>query len=125
MLSRALVGLVRFSLKAPGMVLLVCLAGAILLGYYAATHFNIDADTNKLISPTLPWRQLDAQFEQAFPQNVDLIAIVVDAKDSPGQAEDAAAGLAKWAGEHPELFKTVRRPDGGEFFTRNGLLFLS
>jgi hypothetical protein len=125
MLSRALVGLVRISLKAPGTVLLVCLAGAILLGFYAATHFNIDADTNKLISPTLPWRQLDAQFEQAFPQNVDLIAIVVDAKDSPGQAEDAAAALAKWAGAHPELFKTVRRPDGGEFFTRNGLLFLS
>ena len=56
MLSRALVGLVRISLKAPGTVLLVCLAGAILLGFYAATHFNSDADTNKLISPTRPWR---------------------------------------------------------------------
>ena len=44
-----------------------------------------DADTNKLISPTLPWRQLEAQFETAFPQNVDLIAIVIDAKDAPKQ----------------------------------------
>jgi hopanoid biosynthesis associated RND transporter like protein HpnN len=124
MLGHAIVSLVRLSLKAPGMVLLVCLIGAILLGAYAAMHFNIDADTNKLISPDLPWRQREAQFEKAFPQNVDLIAVVIDAKDAPGQAEDAAATLADWAGSHPELFKTVRRPEGGEFFTRNGLLFL-
>jgi uncharacterized protein len=124
MLSRAIVGLVRLSLRSPAAVLLACLAGAILLGFYAATHFNIDADTNKLISPTLPWRQLEAQFEKAFPQNVDLIAVVIDAKDAPGQAEDASAKLAQWASSHPELFKTVRRPDGGEFFIRNGLLFL-
>jgi hopanoid biosynthesis associated RND transporter like protein HpnN len=124
MLARAIVNLVRISLRAPGAVLLVCLIGATLLGVYAATHFNIDTDTNKLISPDLPWRQREAEFEKAFPQNVDLIAIVIDSKDAPGQAEDAAAKLAKWASEHPELFKTVRRPDGGEFFIRNGLLFL-
>jgi hopanoid biosynthesis associated RND transporter like protein HpnN len=123
-LARAILRLVHLSLRAPGRLLLVCLIGATLLGGYVATHFNIDADTNKLISPDLPWRQREAQFEKAFPQNVDLIAIVIDAKDAPGQAEDAAAALAQWASSHPELFKTARRPDGGEFFTRNGLLFL-
>jgi len=48
-LARAILRLVHLSLRAPGRLLLVCLIGATLLGGYVATHFNIDADTNKLI----------------------------------------------------------------------------
>lgn len=124
MLIRIIVALVKASTRAAVAVVLVCLIGAVLCGIYAGRHLSIDTDTGNLISPDLPWRKREAEFDRAFPQNVDLLAVVVDGA-TPGQAEDAAASLAKWAGARPELFKTVRRPDGGEFFMRNGLLFLS
>ena len=40
-------------------------------------------------------------------------------------AENAARELAERMRAKPELFRYVRRPDGGEFFDRNGPLFLS
>jgi hopanoid biosynthesis associated RND transporter like protein HpnN len=123
MLGRAIARLVEASTRAALAVVAICVAGGIVLGSYAATHLNIDTDTNDLISSDLPWRQREAEFDRAFPQNVDLLAIVIDAV-TPGQAEDAATYLTRWLRDRPQLYKTVRRPDGGEFFTRNGLLFL-
>src|ERR1700688_509015 len=124
MLSRIIEGLVKASARAAAALVLACLVGAGACGYFAVTHLNIDTDTSKLISPDLPWRKHEAEFDREFPQNVDLIAIVVDGA-TPGEAEDAAASLAKWARGQPELFKTVQQPDGGAFFASNGLLFLS
>jgi uncharacterized protein len=40
-------------------------------------------------------------------------------------AERATAALADRLALQTKLFRTVRRPDGGAFFNRNGLLFLS
>ena len=60
----------------------------------------------------------------AFPQNVDLIVVVIDGQTetSPtARARDLAARMRA----RPDLFTYVRRPDGGEFFDRNGPLFLS
>jgi hopanoid biosynthesis associated RND transporter like protein HpnN len=124
MLGRAIAHLVEFSTRAAVAVVAVCLVGGILLGTYAVTHLSVDTDTNHLISPELPWRKREAEFDRAFPQNVDLLAVVIDGA-TPGQAEDAATYLAQWMRDRPQLYRTVRRPDGGEFFTRNGLLFLS
>ncbi|MBV8650720.1 MAG: MMPL family transporter [Alphaproteobacteria bacterium] len=123
MLIRIIEQVVKASARAALVVVLACIIGAVACGYYAATHLDIDTDTSKLISPELPWRKREAEFDRAFPQNVDLIAIVVDGA-TPGEAEDASSALAKWASAHPELFKTVRQPDGGPFFAQNGLLFL-
>ena len=36
-------------------------------GVYAARHFAIDADVDKLISKDLPWRQREAAFDRSFP----------------------------------------------------------
>jgi uncharacterized protein len=124
MLARTIARLVDISTRAAVAVVVICVLGGILLGDYAVTHLSVDTDTNDLISPDLPWRKREAEFDRAFPQNVDLLAIVIDA-GTPGQAEDAAATLARWLRDRPALYRTVRRPDGGEFFTRDGLLFLS
>jgi uncharacterized protein len=124
MIGRAIARLVEISMRTALAVVIICLVGGVLLGTYAVTHLSVDTDTNDLISPELPWRKREAEFDRAFPQNVDLLAIVIDGT-TPGQAEDAATYLAQWMRDRPQLYKTVRRPDGGEFFTRNGLLFLS
>src|SRR5205085_6996196 len=45
---------------------------------HVVTHFAIDTDVSKLISPDLPWRQREAALDRAFPQRTDLIAVVID-----------------------------------------------
>ena len=48
-------------------------------GFYAARHFAITTDVNKLISPELGWRQREIGFEKAYPGSFGSILVVVDA----------------------------------------------
>jgi hopanoid biosynthesis associated RND transporter like protein HpnN len=100
------------------------LATVAVIGFVAARHIGIDTDTDKLFSPNLPWRRAAMEMDRAFPQNADLLAIVIDGA-TPDQAEDAAAILAQRLAASGDLFRDVREPDGGMFFRRNGLLFLA
>src|SRR4029079_16492430 len=90
-------------------------------GYYAATHFAITTDINKLISPTLDWRQRELAYEKEFPGSYGSILVVVDAP-SPELATEASAKLAQKLNERPDLFHVVRQLDGDPFFAKNGLL---
>ncbi len=123
MLSRALVAVVDASGRMAMGVVLLAFVATLGLGYYVATHIAIDTDVAKLISDRLPWRQRDADFDRAFPQFTDLTAVVIDAA-TPDQADEAAVTLAERLAPRQELFRSVRVPDGDEFFRRNGLLFL-
>jgi len=49
--------------------------------------------------------------------------VVIDGA-TPELAEDAASRLSAALAREPARFQSVRRPDGGPFFDRNGLLFL-
>ena len=90
---------------------------------YVVHNFAINTDSAKLISSDVPWRERSAVFDAAFPQRSDLIAIVVDGA-TPEIAERASATLTERLAARSELLRNVRRPDGGPFFERNGLLFL-
>ena len=90
---------------------------------YAAMHFGINTDVNTLISQDLPWRQREIAFEKAFPQHLRSILIVVDAP-TPELTTAATSALAERLQTNTELFETVAQPGGGEFFRKNGLLFL-
>ena len=106
---------------------LLTVATAIVLAaaaiHYVVRDIAIDTDSAKLISSQVEWRQRSAAFDAAFPQKTDLIAIVVDGR-TPEIAERAAALLAGRLATRTDLLQHVRRPDGGAFFDRNGLLFL-
>jgi hypothetical protein len=114
---------VEFSRHNAHAVVAVCLVLAALFGWYTATHWKIDASTDHLIDPTLPWRQAEAEMARLFPQNEDTLVIVVDGV-TPELADDAAGRLAKRLATRPDMFMSLRRPDASEFFRRNGLLFL-
>ena len=116
--------IVAASTRHPLIVLLatVVLAAAALV--YLGGHFNMTADTAKLISPKLEWRHREIVFDKAFPQLQNLTMIVVDGA-TPELADDGAQRLAAALQEKPDLFHNVRRPDGGPYFEHNGLLLLS
>lgn len=116
--------LVEFSRRNAAAITVIVLLLAIGGGYYAATHISIDTDVDKLINPNLPWRQREKALDTAFPQNADLLLVVIDAA-TPDQAGDASAALAKRLAAEEDLFRTVRRPESGAYFQKNGLLFLS
>src|SRR6185312_6812794 len=95
----------------------------VLAGIFAATHFKMNSDTAQLLSHDLGWRQRQIAFDKLFPQNDDLIVAVVDGV-TPERAEQGASALAAQLAAHADTFVSIRRPDAGDFFTHNGLLFL-
>ena len=121
---RAVAGSVRFSTRAAWLVIAAYLVVATLAGFYVVRHIAITTDSSKLLSSSLPWRQQEIKLDAEFPQRTDLITAVIDAATAEA-AEEAAASLAKALEGRPELFRAVSRPDGGPFFARNGVLFLS
>ena len=92
-------------------------------GYYTQSHFNMNTDSEQLISAKVGWRQRELAFDKKFPGQSNLIAVVIDGQ-TPELAEAAAASLSARIAVNKALFPSVRRPDGGAFFDHNGLLFL-
>ena len=102
--------------------LALSLALSVAASYYAARHFAINTDINTLISPDLDWRKRDIQFEQAFDRE-KLILAVVEAP-TPELTGAAANALAEKLKADTKNFEAVQPLGSGEFFARNGLLFL-
>ncbi len=101
------------------------IAAAILLtlvsSWYAATHFAMTTDVNRLISPNIPWRQREAAFEKAFPQ-YEMIVAVINAP-TPELVDEATSALVQRMSQQKDLFHSIEQPKGGSFFAQNGLLF--
>jgi hypothetical protein len=116
-------GAVAFSSRRALLVLVVWAICAALSLAYTVTHFEMNTDSSKLLSEHLPWRQREAAFDRAFPHRAQLIAVVIDA-ETPDAASRAAAALSERLRTDRAVFEDVWRPDGGDFFERNGLLFL-
>jgi hopanoid biosynthesis associated RND transporter like protein HpnN len=96
---------------------------AVLAAIFVVHAFKMDTDTANMISPTLPWRQQVAHFNELFPQNTGLLVVVVDGK-TPDATEDATAALFEKMQTRTDLFISVRRPDGGPYFQQHGMLYL-
>ncbi len=109
----------RYSVQVIGIAVLL----AVVCGIYAHRHFAIDADVNKLISKELPWRQREAAFDKSFPVKEESILAVIDAPTSELAAQATSALIEKLQGD-TKLFKFMMEAGGGQFFQRNGLLFL-
>lgn len=113
---------VAFSARRPWALVLLCLALAIAAGSFAATHFAMTTDTQALISPDVDWRRNEAAVNNAFPGITDATLVIVDGQ-TPELAEAGAAALAERLAADHAHFKLVRRPDGGPYLARTGVLF--
>ncbi|MDE5454626.1 MMPL family transporter [Bradyrhizobium sp. CSA112] len=122
MLTSIVVSVVRTCTRFATLVVIVSLLLAVGAGYYGARHFAINTDINTLISPDLDWRKRDNQFEQAFERE-KLILAVVEAP-TPELASAASKALATKLSGDTKHFESVQPLGSGEFFEKNGLLFL-
>jgi hopanoid biosynthesis associated RND transporter like protein HpnN len=123
MLSALIGAIVGFCCRNARWVALATVLLGIVAGTYATRNFAMNSNSESLISPYVPWRVRQTGFDRAFPQRNNLILVVVDGA-TPERAEQAAAKLTKKLSSMGRFFWSVRRPDGGPFFNREGLLFM-
>jgi uncharacterized protein len=105
---------------------LVILASVVILAgssVYVARHFAVNSNVSNLLSPNLPWRQRELAYQAAFPGQATNIIAVVSAP-TPEFAGAAAASLVQRLLPQKTHFHSVSNVQGGEFFARNGLLYL-
>ena len=122
MLTSIVVSIVKACTRFAATTVLIALILAIAAGFYTARKFEINTDINTLISPDLDWRQRDIQFDEAFDRDRTILAVV----EGPTPELTSSAGTAldrKLAGD-TKHFESVQPLGSGEFFEKNGLLFL-
>ncbi len=122
MLTSLVVSIVKACTRFASLVVVLGLILAIAAGYYTARNFTINTDINTLISPDLDWRKRDNQFGEAFDRDRTILA-VIDAP-TPELTSAAAAALGQKLAGDSKHFESVQPLGSGEFFEKNGLLFL-
>jgi uncharacterized protein len=121
-LTKIVISIVRTCTRFAATTVLIALGCAIAAGFYTAEHFEINTDINTLISPELDWRKRDIQFDGAFDRDRTILAVVE--APTPELTTSAAAALdQKLTGDRTH-FESVQPLGSGEFFEKNGLLFL-
>ncbi|TVR96973.1 MAG: hypothetical protein EA406_10720 [Rhodospirillales bacterium] len=109
----------RFAL----LVVTAALLTSAVAGVYFVRNFSVSTQTDDMLSPDLPFRQLARELNHLFPERANNILIVVEGR-TPDLADRAAWALTAHLRLKPWLFPYVLYLEGHPFFARNGLLFL-
>ena len=121
MLRSSVFRTVDFCTRHAWWVIIFGLALAAASTVYATRHFAIKTDVTDLFPSDLPWTQRAFEYSRSFPQPD--ILVVVDAP-TPEMVEEATAKLVDALAARRDVIRAVHQPQGGEFFERNGLLYL-
>jgi hopanoid biosynthesis associated RND transporter like protein HpnN len=121
-LTSIVVSIVKACTRFASLTVLVALILAVAAGFYTARHFAINTDINTLISPNLDWRKRDNQFGEAFDRDRTILAVVE--APTPELTGAASKALAEKLSGDTTNFESVQPLGAGEFFEKNGLLFL-
>lgn len=122
MLQSTVVAIVRVCTRFATLVVVAGLLLSVAAGYYAAEHFAINTDINSLISQKLDWRQRDQAFDKAFDRDATILAVVE--ASTPEMANAASDALFEKLKDDKTNFQSMHQLGSGEFFEKNGLLFL-
>jgi uncharacterized protein len=121
-LTSIVVSIVKACTRFAVPTVLIALVLAIASGFYTARNFAINTDINTLISPDLDWRKRDNQFGEAFDRERTILAVIE--APTPELTSTASAALAKKLAGDTKNFDSIQPLGSGEFFEKNGLLFL-
>lgn len=119
---KLLLTLPRWAIRHPAWMILILLVSSGISTYYAATHLKVDTDTDKMLDPELPFMKQRVRVEHLFPQDKDVILLVIESQ-VPEIAETAARRLKNLLAAHPEAIRSVYLPAIDPFFDRQGLLY--
>jgi len=122
-LTRIVVSIVRACTRFAIPTVLVGLTLAAVAGFYTERHFSINTDINTLISDKLDWRKRDQEFDRAFDRDSTILAVVE--APTPELTSTAAAALFDKLKGDTTHFQSMQALGWGEFFDKQGLLFLS
>jgi hopanoid biosynthesis associated RND transporter like protein HpnN len=122
MLTSKIVRIVEFSARHNWLIVIVGVVLMVAATTYDAARFSITTDVEALISQNLPWHKRQLAFSDAFPQKGISAVIRAPTAENAAMATDA---LVPELSKSTKLLRSVVRPDSGEFFERNGLLFAS
>jgi hopanoid biosynthesis associated RND transporter like protein HpnN len=123
-ISSGLAWWVRRVLRFPKTTVVIVLLLAVASLGYTRGRLGINTDTANMIAAELQWRQDFDAYRESFAVRDRNLVILVDAA-APDLAEAFAADLAATLRLEPALFRSVFLAGEGEFFERNGLLYLS
>ncbi len=107
-----------------GLILASIGAASLVFGGYAALNLRLNADTVDVVRPDVRSARLLAEFSRVFPILDHTTLVVVDG-ETPEATRDAALAIRDRLRSQPERYQHVFAPGLGEFFERNGLLYLS
>ncbi len=122
MLTSIVVSIVKACTRFAVSTVLIALILAIAAGFYTSRKFEINTDINTLISPDLDWRKRDIQFDDAFDRDRTILAVVEG--PTPELTNSASTALHQKLAGDTKHFESVEPLGSGEFFEKNGLLFL-
>ena len=94
----------------------------VLAAAYAATWIRVDADSTKMLSPSLPDQQRALELNAAFPSLKASVAVLVDAPTAD-QADMATEALVSALQGDTEWVQGVFSPVADPFFAAHGFLY--
>jgi len=111
-----------FSYRHAPWVLLIALLLTVASAVYTARNLGMNTDTTNMLSEHLPFRISSVRYDKAFPQDSDILLLVLSAS-TPEQVYSAADHLATLLRKDNKNFSSVYAPGVEDFFGRNGLLY--
>jgi len=106
----------------PFLVVVATLAVTAAVLPVSVARLGMHVDPLELLREDAPYRQLRAEYYEAFPGQKGMLLLVIDG-EVPDRVDDAARALAERLEQEPDLFPSVYLPGGGAFFERHGLLY--
>ena len=111
-------------LNRPWLLIVSFVLASVFIGKYTMDNLTINTNTADMISTELPFQQNRLKLEKAFPQDVNTILLLVES-DSPEQTSAVVKRISEELRQNKTAIQSVYVPDEGEFFDRNGMLYLS
>ncbi len=115
---------IDFTLNRSRSLLILALLLSVGVFFYTVSNFKINTNLTEMVSDKLPFRKDIKEYRQAFPQLADTIVVVIDA-ETPELAIQSRKLLADRLLAERGKFQSLFLPGGGDFFEKNGLLYLS
>src|ERR1700742_4264719 len=102
--ERILLSTATLCARRPWLVVAVSAVITVLAAWYS-THLGVDTSTDNVLSPTLPFKQHDAEYRKVFPKKESSL-VVIDARTG-ADADSAADNLAVRLRDKQDLFSEV------------------